>query len=165
MPTIFVASDHRGFVQKQRIVEMLKQRGLDVADLGPQAYSPDDDYPVYARRVAEAVKDTDGACGILICGSAHGISIQSNRFRKIRAVACYNEELARLGREHNDANILCLSADLNTLEENEKIIWRFLTADFTGEDRHVRRIEMLDQPTEQPNLDTRILEAINLEDI
>ena len=165
MPTIYVASDHRGFDQKQGIVQFLAGRGLDVVDLGPKAHNPDDDYPVYARRVAEAVKNADQACGILICGSAHGVVIQANRYRGIRAVACYSEELARLGRAHNDANVLCLSADFNSLEQNERILWRFLTADFANEERYVRRNKMLDRPTEQPELNSRIFDSINLEDI
>lgn len=155
-PTIYVASDHRGFEQKQQIVEFLKNQKLDVIDLGPQTLNPEDDYPVYARRVAEAVRDNAGTCGILLCGSAHGISIAANRYRGVRAIVAYSEELAKLGREHNDANVLCLSADFSSLNLNEKIILSFLTADFLNEERFARRIEMLDYPTEQPDIDSRL---------
>jgi len=152
MPEIFVASDHRGFEQKQAIVAYLERQHLSVTDLGPYEYDPDDDYPLYARKVASSVKNTPSSCGVLICGSAHGITIQANRFPKIRAIAAYNEDLASIGREHNDANVLCLSADFNSLEENEKILLRFLAMPFSNEPRHVRRINQLDRPTEQPDL-------------
>lgn len=168
MPEIFVASDHRGFDQKQAIVAYLERQHLSVTDLGPAEYDPEDDYPMYARKVARAVKKANTAatssghaaggtspaqaCGVLICGSAHGIAIQANRFPGIRAIAAYNEDLAAIGREHNDANILCLSADFNSLEENEKILLRFLAMPFSNEPRHIRRINQLDRPLEQPNL-------------
>ncbi len=170
MPTIYIASDHRGFDQKQAIVALLLSRGLDAIDLGPKTYNPEDDYPIYAERVAEAIKnagDNEIACGILICGSAHGISIATNRFKGVRAIAAYSEELARIGREHNDANVLCLSADFSSLEQNERILWSFLTADFTGEERHKRRIKMLDQlgdadkpEKQQPDLDSLVIPEV-----
>ena len=170
MPTIYVASDHRGFDQKQEIVAFLKNKGLDAIDLGPMTYAPEDDYPIYASRVVEAIKnagDNEIACGVLICGSAQGISIAANRFKGIRAIAAYSEELARIGREHNDANVICLSADYNSLAQNERILWSFLTADFTGEERHIRRIEMLDElgdadkaVKKQPDLDSLIIPEI-----
>ena len=163
MPEIFIASDHRGFEQKQAIVAYLERQHLPVTDLGATEYDPDDDYPYFARKVANAVlaaekqTQTDpnqaSACGVLICGSAHGIVIQANRFKGIRAIAAYNEELAAVGREHNDANILCLSANFTSLEENEKILLRFLAMPFSNEPRHVRRITQLDRPTEQPKLE------------
>lgn len=151
MPKIFIASDHRGFEQKQALVDFLTNQHLSVVDLGPTNYDPDDDYPVFAKKVAEEVIGEDGACGILICGSAHGITIQANRYPGIRAVAAYSEDLAAVAREHNDANVLCLSADFTTLEENKKITMRFLAMPFSGESRHVRRLKMLDQPI-QPRL-------------
>lgn len=142
---IFIASDHRGFEQKRQLLEFFQKHRLKSVDLGPYSYDPEDDYPLFARKVAEAVQDEPHSCGILICGSAHGISIAANRFNGIRAIVAYSEGLAKIGREHNNANVLCLSADFSSLEQNEKIIWSFLTADFAGEERHLRRIQMLDQ--------------------
>ena len=152
MPEIFIASDHRGFEQKQAIVDYLDRQHLPFTDLGPTEFNPDDDYPLFARQVAQAVKKHPNSCGVLICGSAHGIAIQANRFPGIRAIAAYNEELAAIGREHNDANILCLSADFTSLDENEKILLRFLAMPFSNEPRHLRRILQLDRPLEQPRL-------------
>ncbi len=144
--TVYLASDHRGFEQKNQILDFLRENGFDVVDLGPETYDPDDDYPVYAQKVAESVQagNADGARGIVFCGSACGIAIQANRFRGIRAVSAYSDEQARLAREHNDANVLCLSADFNSVETNESIARTFLATDFSGEERHLRRIKMLD---------------------
>jgi len=148
MPSIYVASDHRGFDQKQEIIALLARRGLDVVDLGPKTYNPEDDYPVYAERVAQAIKnagDNEIACGILICGSAHGISIAANRFKGVRAIAAYSEELARLGREHNDANILGMGERVIGVGTALKIVETFLNTPFSEGERHIKRIAKIEE--------------------
>ncbi|MBR3319697.1 RpiB/LacA/LacB family sugar-phosphate isomerase [Candidatus Saccharibacteria bacterium] len=166
---IFVASDHRGFSLKSQIVANLARASfagstsVTVTDLGPNTYDKDDDYNDAAIAVASAVRKyeksariDDEAFGILICGSAIGISIQANRFKGIRAAVVTNLETAESARSHNDANVLCLSADSITHAEdpleNEKaledifaIIEKFLTTPFSGEKRHLRRIKRLDE--------------------
>ncbi len=144
--TIFLAADHRGFEQKNQILAFLRKHNLEVDDLGPETYDSEDDYPVFARRVAEAVLNHQSACGILLCGSANGVTIQANRYPGIRAVSAYSEQQARLAREHNNANVICLSSDFNDYDTNQNILMAFLTAPFSEEPRHQRRVAMLDEP-------------------
>ena len=160
MPEIFIGSDHRGFELKEHLVAALSgstapegqiavksETGEDymVTDLGPFALDPNDDYNDAAIKVAKAVRENPGSRGILICGSAHGIEIQANRFKGVRAIAAYSPELAKIGREHNDANVLCLSADFTEEKDIDKIVEIFLNTAFSGEERHIRRNKRLDE--------------------
>lgn len=160
MAEIFIGSDHRGFELKNKLVaalsggvapaEQISARAEDgseyaVSDLGPFEYDKTDDYNDSAIAVARAVAEHPGSRGILICGSGNGVSIQANRFKGVRAIAPTIPDLARLGREHNNANVLCLSADFldyNKVVELSKI---FLNTKFSGEERHVRRNNRLDE--------------------
>ena len=144
-PRVFIASDHRGFNLKKKILEVFP----DFSDLGPEKYDAEDDYNEPAVRVAGEVLKNPGAFGVLICGSAIGISIQANRFRGIRAAIISDEKSARLSREHNNANIICFSAD--NFNENPEIFPElasalriFLKTPFSAEPRHARRVEKLD---------------------
>ena len=143
--TVFIASDHRGFELKTRLVEDFPS----LTDLGPVELNPDDDYNDAAISVSKHVLNTPGSFGILICGSAIGVSIQANRFKKIRAAICSCPESAKLSRLHNDANVLCLSSDkIKSPEDYEKLkstIIAFLETKFSNEPRHVRRINRLDE--------------------
>ena len=141
---VFIASDHRGFDAKNALISALNGE-YSISDLGPFELNPDDDYNDPAIAVARAVKSTDGAMGILICGSSHGVAIQANRFKGIRAIEGFTSELAKLGREHNNANILCLSADFLDNHKLAEIARIFLNTNFSGEERHVRRINRLDE--------------------
>lgn len=146
---VFIASDHRGLKLKQKILE----KHPDYLDLGPFEYNPDDDYNDYAINLAKNVRDASisatpfaepPAFGIIICGSAHGVSIQANRFKRIRAIVAMNKELARLGREHNNANVLCLSADFVNEAEVPEIIDVFMTTLSNTEQKYRRRNKKLD---------------------
>lgn len=146
---VFIGSDHRGFEVKNHLVSLLTEQGIEVVDLGPDQLDPDDDYNDYAVKVALEVQKaaSEGnieARGILVCGSAHGVAIQANRFKGVRAIAAYDTELARIGREHNDANVLCLSADFIESSDIDNIVNIFLNTAFSGEERHIRRIKKLD---------------------
>lgn len=149
MPRIFLGSDHRGFVTKQRILANLTNStwkdSYEIVDLGPETMRPDDDFNDYAIAVSRAVRETAGARGILICGSAHGIAIQANRFKGIRAICGYTSELVRLGRLHNDANILCLSSDFMDDLHIDQSIEMFLKESFLPEERYIRRNRRLDE--------------------
>lgn len=140
MATVFIASDHRGFSLKQK----LKSAFLDFLDLGPATFDPEDDYNDSAIAVAKKVKSTPDSFGILLCGSAIGVSIQANRFRGIRAAVAQDAKSAKLTRLHNDANVLCLSADTISLRRAKKITHTFLSTPFSNEERHLRRIKRLD---------------------
>ncbi|MBR3233789.1 RpiB/LacA/LacB family sugar-phosphate isomerase [Candidatus Saccharibacteria bacterium] len=145
---VFVGADHRGYEVKNRLVSSLSAK-YQITDLGPEQLDPDDDYNDIAIKVVKAVLAHPGSFGILICGSAHGVAIQANRFKGIRAISAYDEKLAQIGREHNDANVLCLSADFLDDNKIDSIANIFLNTNFSGEERHKRRIAKLDQMADE----------------
>ncbi len=149
MPRLFLSSDHRGFAEKQRLVSALNNTSLkdsyEIVDLGPTTMKPDDDFNDSAIAVAKAVRENPDSRGILICGSAHGIAIQANRYKGIRAICGYTPDLVRLGRMHNDANILCLSADFMDTTAIDRAVSMFLATSFLPEERYIRRNRRLDE--------------------
>ena len=141
---IYIAADHRGFSAKNAIVSDFKfPAGYNIVDLGPAKLDPKDDYNDAAIKVAKKVSKDKGSFGILLCGSAHGVCIQANRFKKVRAIMGLTPELAKIAREHNDANVICLSADFQDFSEESRALSSFLNTDFSGEKRHIRRIKRL----------------------
>jgi len=140
---IFLASDHAGFALKEKVKAWLKEGGFEAMDKG--CHSPEScDYPVYASRVGEAVANGEGR-GIVVCGSGMGVCMVVNKFKGVRGAACWNEESARLTREHNDANVLCLGARLVDEGNALKIAGVFLETPFSGEERHQRRVKEMDK--------------------
>ena len=113
--TIFIGADHRGFKQKNEIYKLLLKLGYNVIDNGAHNYDEDDDYPIFAFKVAEGVVLKKGSKGILICGSGVGMCIAANKVKGIRAVFANNAKIAKKSRDDNDSNILCLSASDLTL--------------------------------------------------
>ncbi|MBR3131860.1 RpiB/LacA/LacB family sugar-phosphate isomerase [Candidatus Saccharibacteria bacterium] len=142
---IFIGADYRGFEKKQEMLKFLAEKSYDVEDEGAYEYAEGDDFNDPAIAVAKAVRENRGSLGILICDSAHGVTIQANRFKGIRAAHCDNAESAKLAREHDDANILCLSAHFMNEELMREIITTFLETNFTNLERRVRRINRLDE--------------------
>ena len=142
-PKIFIGSDYHGFEKKFALVQHLSSV-YDITDKGNFEKSQDD-YNEPAIAVSKAVKEDPESFGILICGSAHGMCIQSNRFKGIRAINALSEESAKLGREHDNANVLCLSAELTDLGLMEKIIQTFVDTKFEPIERRVRRLKKLDE--------------------
>jgi len=142
---IYLASDHAGVALKRFLSEKLSEQGYSAVDLGPQEVIPEDDYPDMVIPCAEKVV-TDGALGIVIGGSGQGEAIAANRVPGARAIVWYGGSLdiVRLGREHNDANLLSLGARFIGEEEALEAATLFLKTAFTGEERHVRRIAKLD---------------------
>ncbi|MEX0701451.1 MAG: ribose 5-phosphate isomerase B [Planctomycetales bacterium] len=140
---IAVASDHRGFAVKGKILALLTQLGHDPLDYGPET-GDSVDYPDYAAKVARAVSRGEVQRGILVCGTGMGMCIVANKFAGVRAAPCHDDLTAQMSRLHNDANVLCLSADLlgDTLVNRMVEIW--LNTDFEG-GRHARRIEKIAQ--------------------
>ena len=141
---IYLGADYRGFDIKQQLIVFLSQEGHDVVDLGAFSYNEGDDYNDSAIAVAKAVRENLGSKGILICDSAHGMTMQANRFKGVRAANCDSIESAALAREHDDANILCLSAHFINIEEAKQITLRFLGTQFGSLERRARRINRLD---------------------
>ena len=150
---IYLGADHAGFKLKQHIKKYLKRLKYQVVDKGNTKYVMTDDYPDYGYKVAKAVAGSKGdARGILFCGSAEGICIVANKVKGIRAVAVWNAETARLSRQHNNANVLCLSGGQMKKKSNqltlspkkaEKIVKTWLETDFTFAPRHVRRLKKI----------------------
>jgi len=135
---IAIGSDHAGFQYKEKIRELLKDLGHNVTDFGTHSEAPVD-YPVFIRPVAEAVARHEFERGIVLGGSGNGEAITANRVKGVRCALCWNVQSARLARQHNDANVLCIPARFVTTELAEKILHKFLQSSFEG-GRHERRV-------------------------
>jgi ribose 5-phosphate isomerase B len=141
MPKIAIGADHAGFELKEKLKTWLQQNGFELHDFGTHT-ADSADYPDFAHPVADAVERKQYDLGLLVCGSANGVAITANKHQGIRAAIAWNEELASLARQHNDANILCLAARYVEPALAQKILDRFLTASFEG-GRHERRVKKM----------------------
>jgi ribose 5-phosphate isomerase B len=138
MQKIAIGADHAGYELKEHLKKWLEKNGYTTRDFG--TFSTESaDYPDFAHPVALAVEKKEFDLGLLVCGSGNGVAITANKHQDIRAAICWNEDLAALAREHNDANILCLPSRHISTELAEKITDRFLTSSFEG-GRHARRV-------------------------
>lgn len=141
---IYLGADHGGYTLKDKIKEWLKTRKVAFEDLGALFLDNDDDYPIFAEKVAKAVASGDpDAIGVLICRSGGGMAIAANKFPKIRAVNCIDETMAMHAKEHNAANILVLSADFTPEPKVFAIIETFLKTPFSNHRRHARRLAQI----------------------
>lgn len=145
---VAVASDHRGFEFKQRILSLVNDLGHDALDYGP-ASQDSVDYPDFAARVAQSVSDGEVDRGILICGTGIGMCITANKFDRVRAAACHDDLTAQMSRMHNDANVLCLSADLLGEALVNRMVETWVSTDFEG-GRHARRIQKISMLESDP---------------
>ncbi|HWN44351.1 MAG TPA: ribose 5-phosphate isomerase B [Thermoanaerobaculia bacterium] len=139
---IGIGSDHAGYRYKEEIKRFLAEQGHEVRDFGTGS-EESVDYPVYIRPVAEAVAGGELERGIVLGGSGNGEAMAANRVRGVRCALCWNAESARLGRQHNDANMISLGQRMMTLETALDIVRIWLETPFEG-GRHVRRIQLLD---------------------
>lgn len=149
---IFLAADHRGFHLKEFLKRFLSEAGYLVEDCGAGVLVSDDDYVDFAAKAAETVSQNpveDRA--ILICGSGHGMDMVANKFKGVRAALCFNTDVARQSREHEDANVLVLPSDWLVGEAAADIARTWLEASFSAEERHVRRLEKINE-VEEKNL-------------
>jgi ribose 5-phosphate isomerase B len=138
---VAIGCDHAGFEYKDPVKQMLAETGRQIEDKG--TYSTDStDYPDYAHPVAEMVENGQAAYGILICGSGNGVCITANKHKGIRAALCWNEELAALARQHNNANVLCIPARFVSLDVAKKMVEVFSSTAFEG-GRHQKRVEKI----------------------
>lgn len=140
---IYLGTDHGGFQLKEEIKNWLIKNNTEVQDLGAHSFDPSDDYPDFIIPVAEKVAADPQSLGIIIGRSGNGEAIAANKVKGVRAALCLNEEMARKGREHNNANILSLGADYITQDEAQKIVTVFIKTSFSNEERHIRRIEKI----------------------
>lgn len=135
---VAIGSDHAGFEYKELLKTWLEKNGFEVKDFGTHS-SASADYPDFAHPVSNAVESKQSELGVLVCGSANGVAITANKHQGIRAAICWNEELASLSRQHNDANIVCIPARFISTDLAEKIVDRFLHTPFEG-GRHATRV-------------------------
>lgn len=138
---IAVGSDHRGYAIRVKIMELLRQLGHEVIDVGPGTSEPVD-YPDFAAMVARQVSAGEVERGILICGTGLGMCIAANKFPGVRAAPCHDDLTAEMSRRHNDLNVLCLSADMLGERLIDRMIEIWLTTPFEG-GRHARRVEKI----------------------
>lgn len=136
--TIAIGGDHAGFGYKSALVQFLEEAGYAVKDFGTGT-ADSVDYPDFAHPVAAAVESGDFERGILVCGSANGVAITANKHQGIRAAICWQEELASLARQHNDANVVCIPARFIDIDLAKAIVNTFMTTDFEG-GRHANRV-------------------------
>jgi len=138
---IILANDHRGTQLKMRLKEFLDQMHIESLDVG--AFSADSvDYPDFGASAAKKVSDGEYDRAVLVCGSGIGMSIVANKFPRVRAALCHDVQAARMTREHNDSNVLCLGADVVSEELAQEILKTWLETEFEG-GRHLRRVEKI----------------------
>src|ERR1700739_257543 len=138
---VAIGGDHAGFDYKAELIAFLKEKGFASKDFG--SHSKDSvDYPDFAHPVALAVESGEYAFGILICGSANGVAITANKHQHIRAAICWQEEIAQLARQHNNANIICIPARFVTLELAKAMVEQFINTPFEG-GRHQNRVNKI----------------------
>jgi ribose 5-phosphate isomerase B len=141
MEKIAIGADHAGFELKEKLRLSLEKKGYQVKDFGTYN-TASADYPDFAHPVASAVEKREFDLGVLVCGSANGVAITANKHQGIRAAICWLEELAALAKQHNDANVLCIPARYVSDDHAEKIMDRFLNAQFEG-GRHATRVNKI----------------------
>ena len=141
---VHLGSDHAGFELKAHLIAWLESERYDVVDHGPVELDPVDDYPPYVLRAAQAVVNDRGSLGIVLGGSGNGEQIAANKVHGVRAALAWTEDIAVLARQHNDANVISLGARMHTADEATRLVELFLTTPFSGEERHARRIAMIE---------------------
>ncbi len=140
---VHLGSDHAGFELKEVVVERLTAAGHEVVDHGPAGYDPQDDYPPFCLRAAAAAAGEPDSLGVVIGGSGNGEQIAANKVRGVRAVLAWSLETAKLGRQHNNANVVSVGARMHSTDEAYSFVEAFLAEPFSNDPRHERRIAML----------------------
>ena len=140
---LHIGSDHAGLELKNELIEHLINNGHDVTDHGPYEYDALDDYPVFCIPAAQAVAKDSTSLGIVIGGSGNGEQMAANKVKGIRAALAWNIETAKLGREHNNANVISIGGRMHSIEVCKMIIDAFLETPFSNDERHIRRINQI----------------------
>ncbi|MDE1565023.1 ribose-5-phosphate isomerase [Actinotignum sanguinis] len=140
---VHIGTDHAGFELKEFLVEKLEESGYEVVDHGAKTYDALDDYPAPCIACGQGVVDDAGSLGIVLGGSGNGEQISANKVRGVRAILAWNEATAKLGREHNNANVISIGARQHTPEEAWNLVKLFLETPFSEDERHQRRIDQI----------------------
>ena len=143
---VSIGNDHAGVEHKKEIIDFLKKKKIEIINHGTNT-KESVDYPDFIHPVASDVNSKKALKGIIICGSGNGVSMTANKYPSKRAALCWNAEIAKLAREHNDANVLCIPARFVSVIEARKIILTFLTTEFEG-GRHERRVKKINANTQ-----------------
>lgn len=154
MMRVYLASDHAGFDLKAELFAALEAENYDLVDCGAHELDPDDDYPEFCIRAAEAVVSDPGSLGVVIGGSGNGEQIAANKVRGIRAALAWSPETAQLARAHNDANVVGIGARMHPAATALAIVRAFLTTPFSQAPRHERRIAEIDAYELKKSLDS-----------
>ena len=137
------ASDHAGFEMKQHLIDWARSHGHEVIDHGPDFFDPQDDYPAFCLDCAEGVVADEGSLGVVLGGSGNGEQMAANLVDGCRAALAWSVEVAKLAREHNDANVISFGARMHTVSECEAMLQAFIETPFSAGERHIRRISQL----------------------
>ena len=140
---VHIGGDHAAYELLGELVSFLEAEGHEVTNHGPHQLDPEDDYPVFVLRAAEAVAADPESLGVVLGGSGNGEQMAANKVAGIRAALCYNAELATLAREHNNAQVISIGGRMNTVDEAKAMVAAFLATPFSGAPRHQRRIDMV----------------------
>jgi ribose 5-phosphate isomerase B len=140
---VHLGSDHAGLELKQHLIDHLKAAGHEVVDHGPYEYDPEDDYPPFCLRTGEAVVADPGSLAVVIGGSGNGEQIAANKVKGVRAALAWSLTTAKLGRQHNDANVMAVGARMHSDDEATSFVDAFLAEPFSHDPRHQRRIDLL----------------------
>lgn len=140
---LYIASDHAGYPLKEELKTYLVELGFEFEDLGNQELDPSDDYPDFAYRLAHNVLENEGSKGILICSTGQGVCMAANKVDGIRAVLVHDEFTAHSAAEHLNANVICLGGRVTDFETAKKLVKMWLETEFSGDERHERRLEKI----------------------
>jgi ribose 5-phosphate isomerase B len=138
---IYLGADHRGYLLKEKIARFLFEKGYSFEDMGALSLNPDDDYPLYAEKVASMIASSPEDRGILVCGSGVGVLIVANKFDGVRAGLGINKEQVVAARNDDDINVLALASDFTDEKQALEMVLAFLETPFSGKEKHKRRIE------------------------
>lgn len=141
---IYIASDHGGYHLKQRLIKQIGGMGLEIKDMGPEDYDPNDDYPDFVVPLVERVLKDRKNKGIVICKNGVGVNMTANRFKGIRCTLSWNEEHVKTSREDDDTNVLALPAEFVNTKQALEIVGVFLNTSFSTKEKHVRRLDKVD---------------------
>ena len=141
---VHIGGDHAAYELLGELVSFLESEGHDVTNHGPHYFDAEDDYPVFVLRAAEAVAADAESLGVVLGGSGNGEQMAANKVKGVRAALCYNEELATLAREHNNAQIISIGARMTNVEGAKAMVAAFLATPFSGAPRHARRVAMVE---------------------
>ena len=140
---VYLGSDHAGFELRQQLVEHVRSLGYEAIDCGAATYDPEDDYPAPCILAAHRTVGDPGSLAVVVGGSGNGEQIAANKVEGIRAALVWNDDTARLARQHNDANVISIGARQHPVEDAQRFVQLFLETPFSGEARHQRRIDQL----------------------